>query len=80
MRVTRLWLAVALLVAWIVLLLCSVALAQDKFQYRMGRLLKIQDATDVLDTTHKAAFLLLIQEGSDQQYHVHSGDLFPSCK
>ena len=71
MGVTRLWSVVALLVAGILLLLCSVVLAQNKSQYRAGRLVKIQDATDLLDTTHKAAFLLLIQDGSDQQYLAH---------
>jgi hypothetical protein len=42
----------------------------DTGQYRTGRLLKIQDATDVLDRTHKAAFLLLILDGSDE-YVAH---------
>jgi hypothetical protein len=32
--------------------------------------LKIQSATDALDTTHKAAFLLLIQDGSNE-YVAH---------
>jgi hypothetical protein len=66
MRV-KLWLpALTLLVAGIAVLQCSVVLAQSKPEYRKGRLLKVNDATDILDTTHKAAFLLLIQDGSDQ--------------
>jgi hypothetical protein len=68
MRVTRS--VVVLLVAGIVFLLCSVVSAQNKSQYRTGRLLKVEDATDLLDTTHKAALLLLIQDGSDQ-YVAH---------
>jgi hypothetical protein len=64
MRVTRL--VVVLLLAGIVLLLCSVVGAENKSQYRTGRLLKVEDATDLLDTTHKAALLLLIQAGSDE--------------
>ena len=69
MRVTRLWSAMALLVAGIVLVFCSVAGAENA-QYRTARLVKVENATDLLDTTHKAAFLLLIQDGSDQ-YVAH---------
>ena len=68
MRVTRL--VDLLLVTAIVLLLFSVVLAQSKSQYRTGRLSKVEDATDLLDTTHKAGFLLLIQAGSDE-YVAH---------
>ena len=50
----------------IVLLLCSLVFEQDKSQFRTGRLAKVEDATDLLDTTHKAGFLLLIQAGSDE--------------
>ena len=57
MRVTRL--VVVLLVTGIVLLLCSLVLAQNKSQYRTGRLSKVEDATDLLDTTTKLAFSCL---------------------
>jgi hypothetical protein len=69
-RVTGWWKAVALMVAGMVLVLCSMVLGQSKSEYRTGRLLKVHDATDLLDTTHKAALLLLIQDSSDQ-YVAH---------
>jgi hypothetical protein len=74
----RLRSAVALLVAGIVLVFCSVVGGREQVSITR-RLLKVEDATDLLDATHKAALLLPIQHGSNQ-YVALPGDLLRPCK